>query len=473
MIDDFKPPTSRKPKVIQPLAKPIFKPLPQFESIDDAKEDTGTDGQQFKPVDEVESTPLAAALKSDNVAAETANVAAKPLKTNQKFWQRWHLGWPHTRKQYAILAAVIVVLVAGSGAVWAKYRNTATAKPLVATHHIIVKKPVVPTTVASTLSGLQVAPEVNQRPVTAVMIENSIDARPQSGLDQAGVVFEAIAEGGVTRFMALFQDTQPDYIGPVRSARPYYIQWSLGFDAGYAHVGGSPDGLADIKAWGVRDLDQFANSGAYQRISSRYAPHNVYTSIAKLNTLEQAKGYTSSSFTGFARKAELPYKAPATVPATSSSPTKKTTTTKSKTPTDTRTPATSIDMALSGYYYNPHYDYDASTNTYKRSEDGTAHLELSSSGAQTQIAPKVVIGIVVPLGQGVLDSSGAYYSNYNPIGSGQAYIFQDGTITTGTWAKSENKSQISFTDASGKVIPLDAGQTWITAVSATNQVTYK
>ncbi|MCP5939883.1 DUF3048 domain-containing protein, partial [Klebsiella pneumoniae] len=84
-----------------------------------------------------------------------------------------------------------------------------------------------PTTVANTLTGLQVAPDVNQRPVTGVMIENSTDARPQSGLDQAGVVFEAIAEGGITRFLALFQDTQPDYVGPVRSSRPYYVQWAL------------------------------------------------------------------------------------------------------------------------------------------------------------------------------------------------------------------------------------------------------
>src|SRR5581483_6348891 len=114
-----------------------------------------------------------------------------------------------------------------------------------------------PTTVASTLTGLPVDPSVNKRQVTAVMIENSLDARPQSGLDQAGIVFEALAEGGVTRFMALFQDTQPDYIGPVRSARPYYIQWLLGYDAAYAHVGGSPDALNDITAWHVKDLNQF------------------------------------------------------------------------------------------------------------------------------------------------------------------------------------------------------------------------
>jgi len=117
-----------------------------------------------------------------------------------------------------------------------------------------------PTTEASKLTGVQVDPAVNQRPTTAVMIENSTAARPQSGLDQAGVVFEAIAEGGITRFEAIYQDSQPAYLGPVRSVRPYYIQWALGFDAAIAHVGGSPEALSDIKTWNAKDLDQFAQA---------------------------------------------------------------------------------------------------------------------------------------------------------------------------------------------------------------------
>ncbi|HSX36956.1 MAG TPA: DUF3048 domain-containing protein, partial [Patescibacteria group bacterium] len=299
-----------------------------------------------------------------------------------------------------------------------------------------------PTTVPSTLTGLPVDPSVNQRPVTGVMIENSIDARPQSGLGQAGVVFEAVAEGGVTRFLALFQDTQPDNIGPIRSARPYYIQWALGFDAGYAHVGGSPDGLQDIRDWGVRDLDQFFNSGSYHRTSDREAPHNVYTSIAALHQLEASKGYNSSNFTGFVRKTE----------------------TKPKQPT-----VTSIDFAISGPTYNPHYDYDATTNNYLRSEAGSPHIDANSNA---QIASKVVIALIVPKSQGALDASGAYYSEYAAVGSGAAYIFQDGGVTTATWQKAGNTSQITFTDASGKTVGLDPGQTWLTALGDSSEATY-
>ena len=148
-----------------------------------------------------------------------------------------------------------------------------------------------PTTEASNLTGLKVPIGTNKRPVTAVMIENSPDARPQSGLRDAGVVFEAVAEGGITRFLALFQDTKPDYVGPVRSARPYYVRWMLGFDANYAHAGGSGKALAMIRELNVRDIDHGANGSRFDRVSSRYAPHNLYTSIDRLLAAGKERGY--------------------------------------------------------------------------------------------------------------------------------------------------------------------------------------
>jgi len=180
------------------------------------------------------------------------------------------------------------------------------------------------------------------------------------------VVFEAIAEGGITRFLALFQDTAPGSIGPIRSARPYYVQWEMGFDAGYAHVGGSPEALADIKAWGVHDLDQFANGGSYQRIGSRAAPHNVYTSISALNQLEASKGLATSTYNGFVRK-------------------------KKETPAKTPN-ASHLDFNISGALYNVHYDYDAAHNRYLRSEGGAPHVDANNN---QQITPKVVIAMVI------------------------------------------------------------------------------
>lgn len=350
---------------------------------------------------------------------------------------------PRTKKQWVITIAVLIVVL-GGGSVLA-YKLTHKAEPKMATKQITKKpatKPAVPP-LTSTLTGLPISDStVNDKPVTAVMIENSQAARPQSGLDQAGVVFEAVAEGGITRFVALFQDTAPDYIGPVRSVRPYYIQWFMGFDAAVAHVGGSPEALQDLKTWGAKDLDQFANGGYYHRISSRAAPHNMYTSMANLNALEAKKGFGKPNYSGFARKAESP----------------------SPTPN-----ATSIDFAISGPLYNSHYDYDKATNSYKRSEGGAAHMSVNSAGAQVQNTPKVVVGLVMPKGIEADD----LHTSYNTLGSGQAYIFQDGTVMVGTWHKENNVTNFTFTDQNGAAVKLNPGQTWLTALGSASSVSYK
>lgn len=417
MHDDIKP-AKPEPSLRDKLAK--------------HSETAKTNSETFQTPDEV-------AAKDDlHEATPLINMdlpEAAPKKRGGGGWRdKLRLQWPPGNKEY-IVAGVLIVLLAGIGSFVALHHKDKPVGKVVA-HKYVKKSNLVP----STLSGLLVDPALNKLPVTGVMIENSTDARPQSGLGQAMVVFEAVAEGGVTRFLALYQDTSPGGVGPVRSARPYYVQWALGFDAGYAHVGGSADGLADIKAWGVRDLDQFANSGAYDRVSSRAAPHNVYTSITRLNQLETSKGYASSTFTGFPRKKEAPAKAPT---------------------------AKSINLTLSGPLYNAHYDYSPATNSYARSEGGAAHIDANTNA---QISPKVVIVIVVPMTQGALDASGAYYSNYAAIGSGTAYVFQDGNVTTGTWTKGSNTSQITFTDQAGKPIGLNPGQTWITAITDTSKV---
>ena len=341
-----------------------------------------------------------------------------------------------SKKQWAaiIAATVLVLAAAGFGAyhLWLK-EDPKPAAPIVKKQ---VPKPK-PVPLTSTLTGLTITDAaINQRPVTAVMIENSQDARPQAGLNQAGVVFEAIAEGGITRFLTLFQDTEPDYIGPVRSVRPYYIQWLMGFDAGVAHVGGSAEALKMLRDLGVKDLDQFANPGPYRRVSNRFAPHNMYSNVITLRELQTKKGYTST-YTGFVRKAEAKSAAPN---------------------------ATSIDFNISSALYNPHYDYDPTTNSYKRSEGGKPHTDERSAG---QLSPKVVIALV--MGQG----RNGVYTTYNTIGSGQAFVFQDGIVIPGTWHKADNKTQFTFTDAAGAELKLNPGQTWLSVVGGAERVMYK
>lgn len=357
---------------------------------------------------------------------------------NKRKW--WPPRMPHTKKQW-IITIVAAVLVLGGGGVGAYALFHKPAEKPVVKKTVPKKVAPQPAPLVSTLTGMPISDaSVNDRPVTAVMIENSSDARPQSGIDQAGVVFEAVAEGGITRFLTLFQDQEPTYVGPVRSVRPYYIQWLMGFDAAVAHVGGSGEALQNLKDWGGKDLDQFHNPSAYHRISSRVAPHNMYTGIPALRQIEANKGYGKANYTGFARKKEA----------------------KSATPN-----ATSIDFSISSALYNAHFDYDGATNSYKRSEGGKPHMVVNESGAQSQLNPKVVVGLVMPKG------NNGIYSTYGTIGSGKVYIFQDGNVSQGTWHKADRNSNFTFTDANGAALPLNPGQTWLTALGSESAVNYK
>lgn len=351
----------------------------------------------------------------------------------------WKFRKPHTKKEWIISGVAATLLIAGLVAAYFIWFKPDKAPVVQATRTMPAAKPLPP---VAKLTGLPISDaSINDRPVTAVMIENSPDARPQSGIDQAGVVFEAVAEGGITRFLTLFQDSEPTYVGPVRSVRPYYVQWLMGFDAAVAHVGGSGEALQNIKDWGTKDLDQFHNPGPYHRISSRYAPHNMYTGIPALRQLEAQKGFGKANYNGFVRKKEAA----------------------SKTPN-----ATSVDFAISGALYNAHFDYDGASNSYKRSVGGKPHMVVDQAGVQKQLSPKTVVGLVMSKG------NNGIYSTYNTLGSGEAVIFQDGVATAATWHKSNRETNFTFTDpASGAELKLNPGQTWLTALGARNSITYK
>lgn len=330
-----------------------------------------------------------------------------------------------------IMGGVLLVLAIGAGTVWFLWLREPKTIPKKSATAKVVKKVTTPTKYYSPLTGLEISSQAAENaPVTGVMIENSPDARPQSGLKDSGVVFEAIAEGGITRFLVLYQQEKPQLIGPVRSLRIYDIDWADGFNASISHIGGSAAALAEVRNGNYRDLDDFLYPNYYWRSTDRYAPHNVYTSFAKLDALNAAKGYTSSNFTGFTR----------TDSKASSSPN-----------------ATQISVTISSSLYNSTYAYDKTTNTYARSQGGEAHIDRESG----QITPSVVVVMYV-------DESTVWQDGYRQqittIGSGKAVVFQNGTATEATWTKSSQTNQIKFTDAAGKDIPLVRGQTWITAV---------
>lgn len=350
------------------------------------------------------------------------------MNATPKRWARL-LHWIRHHRVWVIVGIGVVLVLSASLVTLALLYQ----KPKQVPFKTILPKPktVAPVAFYSPLTGEKVAAKSDETaPVTAVMIENSPDARPQSGLKQAGVVYEAIAEGGITRFMALYQQGAPAVIGPVRSVRQYDLEWMRPYDASLAHVGGSAQALSMVRDGSWRDLDQFFNAPSYTRVSDRYAPHNVYTSIDRLHALETAKGFTSSQFTGFDRTDPKPAKTPA---------------------------ATSIALNFSSALYNTTYSYDAATNTYPRSQAGAPHLDREEG----QIAPSVVIALHVDEKTVLQDG---YRQQVTTTGSGAATIFQNGMAIDATWHKADVKSQLSFTDKNNTEIPLVRGQTWIAAI---------
>ncbi len=135
----------------------------------------------------------------------------------------------------------------------------------------------------------------NDRPI-AVMIDNHSDAWPQAGLNQAYMVYEIIVEGGETRLMALFKGVDLDKIGPVRSARHYFIDYAMENDAIYVHFGQSPQAQSDIKKYDIDDINGIAEDGTtFWRVKDKYAPHNAVTSTEKLLESAKSKNYRTTS----------------------------------------------------------------------------------------------------------------------------------------------------------------------------------
>jgi len=346
----------------------------------------------------------------------------------KQVWINFRIWYHRHKKVFWISTCVALLVLISVGITTFVLLNNKPPKPAVVKK---IEKPKPAVKYYSPLTGNQVKSSAETTlPVTGVMIENSPNARPQSGLKNSGVVFEAIAEGGITRFMVLYQQEKPKLIGPVRSLRLYDVDWLAAFNSGIAHVGGSAAALAEIRNGKYRDLDQFFNPGSFWRVSDRWAPHNVYTDYSHLNALNKSKGYTKSVFTGFSRVDGKPVKKPL---------------------------ATQINIVISSDLYNNTYAYTPKTNTYARSQGGEPHTDRESG----QITPSVVVAMRVDE-KTVLEDG--YRQSIKTIGKGNAVIFQNGTVTKAIWHKASKTAQIKFTDAKGKEIPLVRGQTWITAV---------
>lgn len=303
---------------------------------------------------------------------------------------------------------------------------------------------------------------VTKRPL-AVMIENHQEARPQSGLSSADVVYEAVAEGGITRFMALFYCNLGDFqVGPVRSARTYFLDWLGEYDALYAHVGGAntpgpADALSQIIRYKVKDLNQFSIGFPvfwrdYQRLGHPVATeHTMYSTTPKLWEVGAKRDWSAEDAAGVKWD-------------------------KSFTPwsfAESKTKGTTNKISVSFWEnqldYSVVWMYDAASNSYKRQNGGSNHTDLNN---KLQLAP---LNIIIQF-EREANANDGYPGNvhllYGTTGSGKALFFIGGNVTEGKWVKSSRTARSKYVGQDGKEIKFEPGQIWIQTVPEGSKVTY-
>lgn len=278
--------------------------------------------------------------------------------------------------------------------------------------------------------------------VFAVAIDNGSKSEPQTGLDTADVVFELPVEGGITRFLAVFYHSQPDVIGPVRSARHYYIDLVQSLNATYVHCGGSYIAKEELAAGAVADIDEMANSSAFWRDNSRQKPTNLYTSwenldkLAKEKDLPKATDLEGYSFYNSEEAEAL-----------------------------TQGQNTSISIP---YTYKPvSYEWDEASQRYLRFSKGEPHMD---AAGDTQIYADNVV--VLHNSATIIDPNGGLLDMSFTNNSGTGYIFQRGNVVPIKWSMGEEYSPLVLTKEDGTPAQLLPGKTFFQVIINEMTVTY-
>jgi hypothetical protein len=292
-----------------------------------------------------------------------------------------------------------------------------------------------PVLVPAPLTGELVSPEVAARHPIAVMIDDHGGARPQSGFTSASVVWQAPAEGGIPRYMMIFQDKIPTDVGGVRSSRYYFITWAAEWRAVYVHSGGSPQALQTLRSKGngqwVYNADEFRWGGFFRRVKQFSAPHNLYTTGKQLRTLAT----------------RLSAKDVATPPVWTFGPARA---------YGQRPEGGRIETAYS--YNRIRYDYDRATNTYLRTVTGPGAQVDAANGQR--VAPTNVVVMLMKFGS-LGDDTSHHRLEAQVVGKGPAWIATNGTTIKGIWKKDSVTGPTRFFDAAGKPVTLTVGQTFV------------
>jgi hypothetical protein len=300
------------------------------------------------------------------------------------------------------------------------------------------------------LTGLPMAEEkCNDRPI-AVMLNNLKKALPQLGVSQADIIYEALAEGGITRMLGVYQSVEDvGLIGSVRSARTYYLELALGHDAIYLHAGGSPDAYAKITAWNVTALD--CVNGPYEgslfwrdtdRIKQNGMVHSVVTSGEKIQELFPTYSFRQEHEEGYVYEMAFA---------------------QDGTPADGEQ-ALTIQVPFSAYKTGL-FTYDAASGKYLVEEYGSAYID-GNTGEQVAVTNVLVLKTACKLIPG--DDAGRITVD---LTGGDGWFACGGKLIPIRWSKADVNSQLVYTTQSGEPLTLGAGTSYVNIIPLENEIT--
>jgi hypothetical protein len=298
------------------------------------------------------------------------------------------------------------------------------------------------------LDGVAAPQAAAHRLPMAIMIDDNTVARPQSGISSASIVYQAYADGGEDRYMFVFQEGMATDIGPVRSARPYYVYWADEYKALYGHFGGDANSLRVVipaNAKNIYNMDDL-NGGAcpYHRIDTRAAPHNAYTNSAALISCAAQKAYpaTFQNLPTRTFKDDMPV---AQRPAS-------------------QTVSITYRTGIVGYQYDP------ASDSYLRIIGGAPEVD-PANGNKVYARTVVIMYQAYGTDPHALDEASRPYV-YN-VGSGKATIFIEGKAIAATWKKTANTTLTRFYDSSGHEIPFVRGEIFMQSIPTGTAVSVK
>ena len=284
--------------------------------------------------------------------------------------------------------------------------------------------------------------ESEERPV-AVMIDNdNKDARPHAGLDEAYLIYEMIIEGGSTRFMALFKNTDTEKIGPVRSSRHYFLDYVMENDAIYTHFGWSPKAMQDISSFKIDKINGVLGSDEdifWREKKYKGDWHSAYTSMENIRQMADKKGYADDTV----HRNSINYS-------------------DEYINIDEENIASKITMKYS-YKYTTGYTYNEEKGVYEKSIDNMPHLMQNGNVLEVK---NIIVQFISDTALG--DNSDR--RNIDTTGSGKGYYFTNGSFEQITWEKSARDKNTVYKKADGTELLLNPGKTIINIISPSSDI---